>query len=116
MKVTFYVVLPSQLHRIIFFSHQEEREDEEREQEDTVNELAGDMPSMPSFVSANSGSNDGPDMISGPHSGVYGVKRMRAERQSSVSSVMSDDSFEMIEEAGRVAGSAVGLSRMNSVG
>ena len=36
--------------------------------------------------------------------------------QSSVSSVMSDDSFEMIEEAGRVAGSAVGLSRMNSVG
>ena len=98
------------------FFLQEEREDEEREQEDTVNELAGDMPSMPSFVSANSGSNDGPDMMSGPHSGVYGVKRMRAERQSSVSSVMSDDSFEMIEEAGRVAGSAVGLSRMNSVG
>ena len=33
---------------------QEEKEDEEREQEDTVNELAGDMPSLTPSVQVSS--------------------------------------------------------------
>ena len=79
-------------------------EDEEREMEDTVNELDVVENSMPSF------SPVGAD----PSGSLRG--RSRAERQSSVSSIMSDDSYEMIEEAGRAVGAAVGLSRMNSVG
>ena len=48
-------------------------------------------------------------------------RRSTAERRLSISSVMSEDSitmedaFDAAEEAGRVLGSAVGLSRMSSV-
>jgi hypothetical protein len=68
---------------------------------------------LPSLVSLASSHGGGFDSLP---SGVRPSFRRKSmvDRKISVSSIMSDDSMDFMEEAGRAVGSAVGFARMNS--
>jgi len=67
---------------------------------------------LPSLMSVTSslGGLDSFSSIVGPSF----RRKSFVDRKISVSSIMSDDSMDVVEEAGRAVGSAVGLARMNS--
>ena len=67
------------------------------------------LPSLVSLASSHGGFDSLPN-------GVRPSFRRKSlvDRKISVSSIMSDDSMDFMEEAGRAVGSAVGFSRMNS--
>ena len=81
--------------------NKEEQDAEARESEDVIKDLDVIEGSLSSFSVTN-------------HEISPAYQKPRVERKTSTSSIMSDDSFEMLEEAGRAVGSAIGLSRMNS--
>ena len=76
-----------------------------------LNEMIPDqgLPSLMSLASSHGGFDSLPN-------GVRPSFRRKSlvDRKISVSSIMSDDSMDFMEEAGRAVGSAVGFSRMNS--
>ena len=68
---------------------------------------------LPSLVSVASCHGNGFDSLTNGIRPSFSRKSL-VDRKISVSSIMSDDSMDFMEEAGRAVGSAVGFARMNS--